>query len=335
MNLEILVTQLNLGMLVSSMRIPGGRLHEIWKVETDQGVYAVKVLNPVRVNDQDLNRYRATERIATAMKLHGVPTSPALPFNGDVVYNQGQEHALIFPWIEGEVRAVAQDKGFAHKLGELLAQIHSTKIPYDPGYPSSTSYVSQDISRERSWIFSNLPDGIANPLSHAQEMIDDIQKQSLLLKSNPLNDKKDCVLSHRDLDPSNVMIIKEGLIPIDWELAGYIEPCYDLMLTALYAARNTSIDFDWERMKACIEGYNTIRPIPNPNQWEQAWIRVLEGWLDWLHFNLTRANKLSNSISERSTGIAEAEKILHTIGMVYRSKTLGLTFPDIFVIKSR
>lgn len=319
-NFEMLSKERHLGRLRKYTQIPGGRIHGMWKIETTTGNYAVKVLNASRVSAKDLLRYRQTEKIASLLAAHRVNAVSAIPFQGDVIYSQSGIHCMIYHWVEGPVLAALSPHDFAYQLGESLAYIHAVQLDYDPAFPSHTSYVNEEQDKERSWSFPTLNDELKNRLDALSTDIQHIEQQAKKIKSKPLSDQFDCVLSHRDMDPSNVIMNNNQLMIIDWELAGYIDPTYDFLLTALYTARIAPGKIDLDVFKKFTAGYTSIHPIPNPSNWEDAWVRVLDGWLEWLHFNVQRAVDVTKSQPERDLGRLEADKILKTIDSVYLLK---------------
>ena len=50
------------------------------------------------------------------------------------------------------------------------------------------------------------------------------------------------VISHRDLDPKNVMWNYNKPVLIDWESAGYINPMQDLIETAIYWSKMNKVN---------------------------------------------------------------------------------------------
>lgn len=289
--------------------VPGGRIHHMWHLVTTTGEYAVKILNSTRTSKTDLVRYKQTEIIATHFAPCGAIS--ALPINNDVIFSHEEKHCMVYPWIEG--KTPSNNRAYALKVGSALAHIHKTPMTYDPKLPSHTTYVNQDPGTLQ-WSFPKLTGDLKNALASSLTMITLIQNQAVVVKATPLSDQNDCVVSHRDLDATNALMQGETILLIDWELAGYIEPCTDFLLTALYTARTAPGVFDLNLFKAFISGYTEVKPIPNPAAWEKALLRVLDGWLQWLHFNLNRTCK------EGDIGYIEAGKILKTITAVYGMK---------------
>ncbi|GIN74493.1 hypothetical protein J14TS2_49680 [Bacillus sp. J14TS2] len=96
------------------------------------------------------------------------------------------------------------------------------------------------------------------------------------------------VISHRDLDPKNVLWHKDNPVLIDWESAGYVNPVHDVIETALYWSEDEDGNVEKERFFAFINGYKQ-----KYGEIHADWSTVLEngylGKLDWLEYNLKRS----------------------------------------------
>ncbi len=304
-----LVEHANLGVLKQATLVPGGRIHTVWKLETNKGNFAVKILNPERSSHEELIRYRQTEAIAKQLP-HAVS---ALLINHDVIYRKDSHYCMVYPWIEG--KTPENDRMYAYKIGKILAQIHNRIVPYNPLIPSHTTYVNQRQNQQQDWSCFHITGELKDALIASLSIITAIQVKALELQTQPLSDQQDCVVSHRDLDSTNVILTPQNELKlIDWELAGYIEPCTDFLLTGIYTARTAPGEFDLDLFKDYIAGYLVLKPIPKPLLWEKALFRILDGWLQWLHFNLQRTKV------EGDIGYIEAQKILKSIVAVYSIK---------------
>ncbi|GAA0418903.1 hypothetical protein GCM10008934_07130 [Virgibacillus salarius] len=108
---------------------------------------------------------------------------------------------------------------------------------------------------------------------------------------------KETVISHRNLDPKNVMWNQGRPMIIDWESAGYINPVQDLIETAVYWSDNGSQNIIEDRFLAFLEGYKN-----NYGELQADWILVLEagylGKLGWLEYNLKRSLRMGCSDEE-------------------------------------
>ena len=99
----------------------------------------------------------------------------------------------------------------------------------------------------------------------------------------------DMVISHRDLDPRNVMWNQDNSIIIDWEAAGYVNPMQELIETAIYWSKNEMGNIDKERFLAFISSYKKrYRSLLQAN-WKTVLVNGFLGKLGWLEYNLKRS----------------------------------------------
>jgi thiamine kinase-like enzyme len=96
------------------------------------------------------------------------------------------------------------------------------------------------------------------------------------------------VISHRDLDPKNVMWNQHNPIIIDWEAAGYTNPMQELTETAIYWSENERGNVDKERFLAFVSGYKKRCGELQAN-WRIALENGFSGKLGWLEYNLKRS----------------------------------------------
>ena len=102
------------------------------------------------------------------------------------------------------------------------------------------------------------------------------------------------VISHRDLDPKNVLW--QGMQPciIDWEAAGYVNPWQELIELLNYWAD------DEEKARAMIAAYGAHRTLHEAD-WDAALAAGMDGMLGWLHYNLRRAKGMEGSTPQDRT----------------------------------
>ena len=58
-------------------------MHKMYKLETDQGIYALKLLNPFIMQREDaMENYREAERLESILEQKKIPILPALSVYG-------------------------------------------------------------------------------------------------------------------------------------------------------------------------------------------------------------------------------------------------------------
>ncbi|MBB6453847.1 thiamine kinase-like enzyme [Salirhabdus euzebyi] len=278
----------NLGEIIGfPLSISGGLLHKMYAIETDKGKYAIKILNPQIMKRPDaMNNYVNSERIANLVSMK-VPTAPAkILLNGDFLLKIDNHFFMIFDWIEGKtLKPNRVNSSHSEKIGSLLAEIHRTdfselKIKEELGDNEQTidwkSYIQKGQKSNAEWVELML------------ETVDQLYEWTSLANNANRMLCTNLVISHRDLDPKNVLWNNDNPVFIDWESAGYINPMHDLIETALYWSEEEIGKIDKEKFFAFINGYKK-----RYGEVQIDWSTVLEngflGKLGWLEYNLRRS----------------------------------------------
>ncbi|TLS36176.1 phosphotransferase [Pseudalkalibacillus caeni] len=266
--------------------ISGGLLHKMFAVETNKGKYAIKILNPQIMKRPDaMNNYINSERIANLVSKK-VPAAPAKIINGDFILKKDSHFYMVFDWVEGQtLKPAFISCRHSEKIGSLLAAIHRTDF--------SEINIEEDLENNEQTIDWNyyFHEGQKSNAEWIELMIGNVDKlyewSSLANKANKLL-SSNFVISHRDLDPKNVLWYQDNPVLIDWESAGHVNPMHDLVETALYWSEDETGYVDKERFFAFINGYKKIN-----GEIKADWPTVLEngylGKLGWLEYNLKRS----------------------------------------------
>jgi len=309
---EKLCNTLQLGKIKGEPKvISGGLLHRMYAVETMEGKYAVKALNPeIMVRPPAMQHFINSEEIVK-MAARNIAALPAARFNGAFIHQIENQFYLVFPWVEGKsLKSDEINKMHCKEIGDIVADIHSTDF-------SELGLINDWSGNEQitDWNYY-LQKGQENNLEWANlfhDIIDNLyfwntegNKSAKVLGSN-------MVISHRDLDPKNVMWNEEKPIVIDWESAGYINPMEDLVETALYWSENEKGTIDKERFMAFIAGYKNKKQISQEN-WRMVLSNGFLGKLGWLEYNLKRSLGIEcTDIEEQRLGTAQVIKTIKNI----------------------
>lgn len=283
--------------------ISGGLLHKMYAIETNKGKYAIKILNPqIMIRPDAMMNYINSERIANLVSKK-VPAVPAKIIYGNFIHNIDSQFYIVFDWIESETLKPNEIKcSHSEKIGSILADIHGTDfselhIKKDLGNNEQSVnwkyYIQQGQISHAEWVESLL--GIVDKL---------YEWSSLAYKANRLL-SINLVISHRDLDPKNVLWNKDEPVFIDWESAGYVNPMHDLVETALYWSKDKTDNIVKERFFAFINGYK-MKGV----EIQEDWTTVLEngflGKLGWLEYNLKRSLEIEcTDEEEQKLGITQ------------------------------
>lgn len=299
----------NLGeVAVPPEKITGGLLHKMYLINTTKGKYAVKLLNPEIIKRPDaMTNYINSEKIANIVSSN-IPALPAKIINGKFVNEINNQFYLVFDWIIGRsLKPIEVRTDHCKKIGSILAYIHKTNfdnlvIEYggiNNGHLKEWDYYlkkGQQASSEWAELF--------------KEHIDKLYEWDAKSKEAAAVLFSETIISHRDLDPKNVMWYQDSPTIIDWESAGYINPMQDLVETAVYWSDDGTENLNKYRFLAFLEGYKN-----NYGELQADWHRVLEtgflGKLGWLEYNLKRSLKIECSDDdEQKLGSAQVTKTI-------------------------
>ncbi|MGC5770802.1 aminoglycoside phosphotransferase family protein [Paenibacillus pabuli] len=284
---EKLVSELELGELISTPKaISGGLLHRMYAMETTHANYAVKALNPqIMSRPTAMKNYIQSEKIAN-VAANFIQARPAKVIDGSSMQILEHQCYLIFDWIDGKSLELHElTKAHCEHMGMILADIHKTDF--------SQLHIPKfqlDHSKETNWDYylnkgqkvnSDWTTLLGNSIQKLYEWSTQAKNASVMLAS-------DTVISHRDLEPKNVMWQHNNPIIIDWESAGYINPMHDLVETAMYWSVDHTANVDKERFLAFIDGYRSRVGSLNAN-WRMVLENGFAGKLDWLEYSLKRS----------------------------------------------
>ncbi|SDD58029.1 phosphotransferase [Glycomyces harbinensis] len=148
--LDALSRAYGLGAIRSCRYLPDGLLNRNWRIDTAQGVFALKELVGL---DPDVARRNLA--LLQDLSTFGVPVVEAVPArSGETVIALGGHHYYLAPWIEGaHPRGEAMDADAAFHMGSVIGRIHRAlgdpaiglPAPQPPGGAPTTP----DEARER------------------------------------------------------------------------------------------------------------------------------------------------------------------------------------------
>ena len=309
---EKLCDVLQLGKIVNEPKaIDGGFLHRMYAVETTKGKYAVKALNPrIMVRPVAMQHFIHSEAIVSAA-VNRIPALPAKRFKDTFLQEVDKQFYLVFDWVDGRsLKANEINTVHCEKIGTILADMHMTDFSHlnilnnwsDNDQPIDWKYYLEKGQENNSeWVNllkENL-DNIYNWNSEANKAASELSSEM--------------VISHRDLDPKNVMWLKDNPIIIDWESAGYINPNQDLTETAIYWAEDGTENIDKERFLAFLAGYKKKKGTIQVN-WKTVLLTGFSGKLGWLEYSLKRSLWIEcTDAKEQGLGTDQAIETINAI----------------------
>jgi thiamine kinase-like enzyme len=277
----------------------GGFTHKMYAVTTTQGKYAVKALNTRLTN---LESAVLSEKI-TNIAAKRISAVPAKIFGDKSVHEIDGQFYLVFDWIEGN-NVEYDDITIEHSriMGAVLADIHQTDfsmLNISSGVSPLTNLIDWKFYLQKGESYNAVWTDL---LRENIDMLYDYYAKGVEAL-NALSDKN--IISHRNLDPRNV--IWNGYTPyiVDWDTAAPINPLYDFINTAIHWS-----GFNKDKFLAFAHSYNDKNKLPVVNWRNVLYKRYLEP-LDWLEFSLKRSLKINCTDPEEQQIGTE-----HVVGMI-------------------
>ncbi len=305
----------NLGGVLALRPVSGGLLHKMYRVETTSGVYAVKVLNPeIMQRPTALQNTINSEKIARALKAL-VPVVAAKKFDGAYVVKHDSGWFMVFDWLEGaSVFAPEITVEHCEAMGELLGKIHAADVKIE-GIERSAE-VREIFDWEKlceAWEKRDKSDVLTCFMKFLPELLSLDAEVVHALKITSSHK----VISHRDLDPKNVMWQGRKPYIIDWEAAGYVNPFQELVEVINYWITEADGNYNFDKLAALTDSYKTYKEICFVD-WNTVLLCSLDGILGWLEYNVRRvAGLLENDEADREEGRKQVEG---TVAEIKRQK---------------
>ncbi|MGH3242471.1 MAG: phosphotransferase family protein [Spirillospora sp.] len=252
------------------IRVHGGFANRMYRLDTDQGSFAVKELNLVdrrwTYRVEDVFRF---ERSAFAA---GVPMPE--PISAD-------RTTLVHRWVEGEkVPEAPVSAAYAFEIGEILARIHTLDVAWTPA--STEAPASRDWPELAERAASTGQPWADELASHVKTFIAIAHFVDTCERPGPV------VLTHRDVQPWNLLARQGRPVVLDWELSGMLDLSGELGSTALSLAKGPGFDdIEPAIFRSVLDGYvagGGALPPPGPS-W---FVFMIGGWLGHTRWNILR-----------------------------------------------
>ncbi|MNC33739.1 Phosphotransferase enzyme family protein [compost metagenome] len=191
------------------------------------------------------------------------------------------------------------------QIGRVLADIHTADFSSllagqeaEAFIPSAVAWQDYALRAEQqSLVYSDL---LTNHLVRLQGYEKLANGSGELLQDNR-------VISHRDLDPKNVLWDRSGIpLIIDWEAAGAVHPMQELLEVALYWCGFEAGEVSQEAFQTVIRAYRSQGGTVS-GSWTDVLNLGYQGKLDWLAYSLGRSLGLEyTDEAEQQLGVSEA-----------------------------
>lgn len=314
-NINHLMKHLGLGeLLAEPVPVSGGLLHKMYRVTTAKGGFAVKVLNPeIMKRPEALRNTIFSEKIANALS-EEISLIAAVEYAGNQIHEWQGNYYMFFPWLEGT--SVFPPNITVHHceaVGTLLGKMHAKKLQVEGVLPETEAGImypweeylglaeTKDL-KQRKW-FEAYKKALDDVIRFNRGACD---AQNILQKKQ--------VISHRDLDPKNVMWQGEIPFVIDWEAAGYVNPYQELLEVINYWADDGKGGLHKEHLEELLLAYGKYINLQDVD-WEPVFAGSFSGMLGWLEYNVKRALGIEVS-NDEEVGAGEAQ-VIGTIAELY------------------
>ncbi len=308
-----LIEYLNLGTIVKEIvQVSGGLLHKMYHVHTDKNEYAVKVLNPeIMKRPVALQNTVNSEKIAAAFQAL-IPVVAALEINGKQIHELDGNHYMIFDWMEGSSifpPMISSENCYA--IGDVLGKMHHENLAIDGVIPEEDGALMFPWDKYRELLQGYESEAWA------------IRYQAAFLDIKSWNQAacdarevlaKTLVISHRDLDPKNVMWNRNEPLIIDWEAAGYVNPYQEFLEVVNYWADDGKCRLLKEHFDALFDAYAKHMKLENVD-WNAVFAGSYMGMLGWLEYNVKRALGIESATADEVQ--LGKEQVLGTIKDLY------------------
>lgn len=287
-------------------------MHQMYHVSTEQGEYAVKVLNPAIMKRPEALQNMINSEMVSRKLERVIPVVVAKSFGGKNIIEYDDSYYIIFDWLEGNSIFVPHISEYhCEQVGRILGKIHAANINV------STIEKSQDNRDEYDWdmLLEKAQQYSADCYVILKENLSDIVRWDKCVVSGLHETSQNQVISHGDLDPKNVMWKEEQPYIIDWESAGYVNPYQELIEVLNYWIADETGNYSKKKFESMIQAYTENINISHVN-WEAVLNCSFDGMLGWLEYSIKRAigmegadNKDWQEGMEQTTGtICELKK---------------------------
>jgi aminoglycoside phosphotransferase (APT) family kinase protein len=251
------------------VRVHGGYANRMFRLDTDRGSFAVKELNLADRRQE----YRADDvfRFERAAFAAGIPMPEPVSASRDT---------LVHRWVDGQPAEAPVSPEFAFEIGEILGRIHALDVAW-PREPDEepTAHDWLDLAERATATGQPWGDELAanvDTFMAIARFVDGCERPGPV------------VLTHRDIQPWNLLTRHTRPIVLDWELSGLLDLASELGSTGLGLATGAGLDdIRPEVFRAMLDGYVDAGGVLPPSG--ASWfVFAIGGWLGHTRWNILR-----------------------------------------------
>lgn len=244
------------------LRLVGGFTNVIYRVDTEEGPYALRVDLHQDHSDEDvaielawLDALGAETELDVAHPVRAVDGRSQVYAEGDGV--PGARRCVLFEWIPGRPLAERPTEAGYERLGRLSASLHR----HGAGYLTANRPMKWD--RVFYWPEDVDPVVIYSPkmAHHFINGREEILERSIRLTDRALErlDPASAQVVHGDLHPWNVHMVRNRVFALDFEDVMWAHPAQDIAITLFYLRDHPG----YADLTAAFEsGYRSIQEWP-------------------------------------------------------------------------
>ena len=261
--------------------LSGGFMHKMYKISAQQGIFALKLLNPyVMQRKTAMANFIRAEQIESKLEQKNIPILPALSFNGRKMQEIDGEYFYLFDYFPGKaLKSNEITADHCKEMGKALAEIHSVdkKHENEAFYEMSIdwNFYLAKMKHTDTKLYAILKDALS--------VIQDSQN-----KGNQARKKLPPTVSicHNDMDCKNVLWNGNDYRIIDLECLSYNNPFMELFELGLCWSGYEDCQIDFQKFQAFLHGYKKAGG-ELPTDWETLY-DCNNGRLEWLEYNIKR-----------------------------------------------
>lgn len=303
-----LLAKYDLGHLTDDpLLLPGGLLHESYKLTTSSGNYAVKLINPKTFSDEyALKAFEKESEMENLLAQAGISAVFPIVYDGSKMLEIEGRFFYLADWFDGIPLSIEEVTSFhCEKVAEQLPRFHNIDIK-----EVENNYVELNIDFDdyiKKCKEANLP--ISELLINNLELL----KNTLsLCNKASLNIPNIQAICHNDYDLKNVLWNQDEFRIIDLEAVAYNNPYPEIINSALSWSGADNLRFDEEKFDIYLSTYFANSKLDlNIN-----WIDIYDSnsrRLSWLEYNLKNALKNDLAKEDKDASILQIEKTINRI----------------------
>lgn len=246
----------------TELRLVGGFTNVIFRVDTSNGPYALRVDLHGDHSDEDvINELTWLGAIADETDLdvaRFIATSDGAPFTyAEARGVPGPRRCVLFEWIPGRPLADRLSEAGYYDLGRMAAGLHQHGSGFDPPH--------RPLTWDRIFYWPEEVDPVVIYEPHMEKHIDPVRRGILDRATELIEpafaklDPATAQMIHGDLHPWNVHSYRSRLIAFDFEDVTWGHPVQDVAITLFYERTNPAYG---DLRTAFGEGYRSLAPWP-------------------------------------------------------------------------